>query len=71
MITKRALLQLAILTYLVGAAVAEIDKADKPPADMPDLTESSKLPARMPKVVSGIVYVDKNANGKCDSGEAA
>ncbi len=69
-VDKRFVTMFAVLACFAGVLAAETDKSDKPPADMPDLTESSKLPARMPKTVSGRVYVDKNTNGKLDSGEA-
>jgi len=68
-VDKRMLTILAVLACIAGGLAGETKKADKPPAGMPDLTESSKLPARMPGTVAGRVYVDKNANGRCDSGE--
>ena len=61
---------LVVLSCAAGAAWADAKKADKPPAGLPDLTESAKLAAKMPKSVSGLVYVDRNANGRCDEGEA-
>jgi len=54
-----------VLAAAGGASVA----ADKPPKGLPDTTESAKLIAKMPKTVSGRVWVDRNGNKKFDSGE--
>jgi len=69
-VNERILAVLAALACTIGVAAAETKKPEKPPAGMPDLTVSSKLPEKMPKRVAGRVFIDRNANGKCDNGEA-
>ena len=57
---------LAAVLVLAGHAFS----ADpKPPKGLPDTTESAKLIAKMPKTVSGRVWVDRNLNKTFDDGE--
>ncbi|MHC4200051.1 MAG: peptidase associated/transthyretin-like domain-containing protein, partial [Planctomycetota bacterium] len=66
-----ALLCWAALCWAASSASGgdKDSEKDAPPADLPDLTESSKLPGAMPRTVSGVVYLDRNGNRRCDEGE--
>lgn len=62
----RIWMTLTLLCVMLAAApvFAAEKKEEKPPKDLPDLTESSKLPAKMPKTVSGVVTLgDKGLAG--------
>jgi len=53
------LLLWAALVGLPAFAVGDENKDEKRPADLPDTTESARLAEKMPKAVSGTVFLDK------------
>jgi len=63
---KRWVVFAVVVSVIVGRTFAA---DDKPPKGLPDTTESAKLIAKMPKTVSGRVWVDRNLNKKFDDGE--